>query len=93
MENFLFSLFPTLFRSLTLNGQTTRAPKNTPIGFEADVLPYLTGGYYDSVWLSNRHLRYRAVVTNVTTSEFLLQEGYTNNELMVCIAPVYCGRQ
>lgn len=53
------------------------------IGIEADVLPYATGGYYASAWLSQNHFRYRAIITKVSVPQFMLQEGFTNNNMMV----------
>ena len=55
-------------------------PKIT-VGFEADALPYLTGGYYGSVWAGHNHLRYRAIVTQITTPSFMLEDGFTNNKI------------
>ena len=55
----------------------------TDAGVEIDILPYLTGGYYASAWVSRNHFRYRAVLTQVTTPEFMLEDGFTNNEIQV----------
>ena len=52
------------------------------MGTEADVLPYMTGGY-GSVWYATGHLRYRAVVTRVTTRTFMLKDQFTDNRMMV----------
>lgn len=41
-----------------LNAQTTR---NSTVGFEVDAFPYITGGYYGSVWLGVDHVRFRGV--------------------------------
>lgn len=60
---------------------TTKNKKS--MGIEADILPYITGGYYGSVWVSHNHFRYRAVVTSVTTPGFMVKEGFTNNKMMV----------
>ncbi|MEZ4808972.1 MAG: hypothetical protein R2819_01315 [Allomuricauda sp.] len=62
-------------------GQTATQPTETKVGVELDVLPYLTGGYYGSVWAYNNHFRYRAVITHVTTPEFMVKDGFTNNEI------------
>ncbi|MCB9314506.1 MAG: hypothetical protein H6569_00060 [Lewinellaceae bacterium] len=81
MKKSLF-LFAMLF-SLSVFGQTEQAPHPSSIGLEADVLPYITGGYYGSVWYARDHLRYRAVYTKLTTPEFMLSEGFTNNKMRV----------
>lgn len=51
------------------------------LGVEADALPFLTGGYYASVWAGHDHLRYRAILTRLTTPEFALPDGFTNNDI------------
>jgi hypothetical protein len=55
----------------------------TTLGFELDALPYITGGYYASIWVGHKHFRYRAVVTKASTPDFFLEDGFTNNDLMV----------
>ena len=62
--------------------QSKMVVNNTSAGLELDALPYITGGYYGSVWMSRNHMRYRAIVTKVTTPEFVLQDGFTNNRIM-----------
>ena len=80
----LILLFAIL-ASTSLKAQPLEKPEETKtsIGLEADVLPYLTGGYYGSVWVAHSHVRYRAVITNVTTPDFMLEDGFTNNEMTV----------
>jgi hypothetical protein len=51
------------------------------VGFELDALPYITGGYYGSVWAGHSHLRCRAIVTQITTPSFMLEDGFTNNKI------------
>jgi hypothetical protein len=51
------------------------------VGFEVDALPYITGGYYGSVWVGHKHIRYRAIITEITTPEFFVEEGFTNNKI------------
>lgn len=82
-----FLVLLTLASAFT-NAQSKENKSRLSIGMEADVLPYLTGGYYGSVWASKNHFRYRAVVTNVTTPGFMLKEGFTNNKMMVYAALV-----
>lgn len=71
--------------SLTVKAQSSEdsVKSKISIGVEADVLPYITGGYYGSAWVSYNHWRYRAVVTNVTTPAFMIKDGFTNNKMMV----------
>lgn len=63
-----------------LNAQMGK-PHYCTVGFEADLLPYMTGGYYGSVWIGHDHMRYRAVVTRVSTPGFLLNKGFANNKI------------
>lgn len=70
-------------------GQTdNQSTKNTKIGFELDALPYITGGYYGSVWAGQKHFRYRAVITKIETPDFILDDGFTNNDVKVFAAIV-----
>ena len=62
-------------------GQNADNPAETKVGVEVDVLPYLTGGYYGSIWAHKNHFRYRAIITQVTTPEFMVKDGFTNNEI------------
>lgn len=73
------------FSVLSQRGSDLVRPKAT-IGFELDVLPYVTGGYYGSIWLGRGHFRYRAIVTRITTPEFLVEDGFTNNEIQAYTA-------
>ncbi|HVV07084.1 MAG TPA: hypothetical protein VHC96_22805 [Puia sp.] len=70
-----------LLSSLASSGQKTPAPSGFTGGVEADVLPFLTGGYYMSVWGGYKHVRYRIVLTEVNTPQFLLPEKFSNNEI------------
>lgn len=49
---------------------------------KVDALPSITDGCYGSVWVSNNHMRYRVIITNVTTPEFVLQDGFLNIKIM-----------
>ncbi len=53
-----------LLISNIIYGQNISARRAT-IGFEVDALPYLTEGYYGSVWIGCNQMRYRAIVTKV----------------------------
>jgi hypothetical protein len=52
-------------------------------GLELDALPYISGGYYGSVWYGFDHFRIRGVVTKTSVPEFILPEDYKNNRLKV----------
>ena len=79
------SILLILLSSVNLNAQVLPDSSRTfrAMGTEADVLPYMTGGYYGSVWYATGHLRYRAVVTRVTTPDFMLKDQFTDNRMMV----------
>lgn len=62
-------------------GQSDTIPNKIIIGLEADILPYMTGGYYGSVWLGYKHMRYRAILTKVTTPSFFVKSGFGNNKI------------
>lgn len=51
------------------------------LGSEIDVLPYLTGGYYGSVWVGREHLRVRPVLASVTVPSFATEDGFDQNKL------------
>lgn len=53
------------------------------VGIELDALPYMTGGYYGSLWYGVKHLRFRGVITKTIIPEFLLPGGYKNNHIKV----------
>jgi hypothetical protein len=76
-------LFLILFALMASAGhaQETQPKTRIAIGFELDALPYLTGGYYASVWAGKEHFRYRAIVTQITTPSFMVENGFTNNKI------------
>jgi hypothetical protein len=78
MKNFIVILATII--SIVANAQTKK-PCISAIGFELDALPYITGGYYGSVWVGHNHFRYRGILTKLTTPEFVLEEGFTNNKI------------
>jgi hypothetical protein len=53
------------------------APRTTA-GFELDLLPYVSGGYYVSGWIGHDRIRVRPVVTKTTLPSFVVQDGFTN---------------
>ena len=80
MKIFLTTLF-ILTISFTYGQSENQLKGNTTVGFELDALPYLTGGYYGSVWVGHNHFRYRAIVTKLETPDFFVKDGFTNNEI------------
>src|SRR5579859_16531 len=79
-------VFSTLSGLCQQKGRTET--RGATLGFELDVLPYITGGYYGSVWAGHQHMRYRAIITSITTPEFLLSDGFTNNKIQAYAAIV-----
>jgi hypothetical protein len=76
----LFSLLMLFIASSGYAQQDSADPK-IAVGFELDALPYLTGGYYGSVWVGHNHFRYRAIVTQITTPSFMVENGFNNNKI------------
>lgn len=56
--------------------------KESNFGIELDALPYLTGGYYLSGWYGKNNYRVRAVLASVNIPEFIVKDGFENNELL-----------
>ncbi|MEK6155322.1 hypothetical protein WIW50_18785 [Flavobacteriaceae bacterium 3-367] len=79
---FLSICFMLLF-SFSYGQADNQSTKNTTVGFELDAVPYIFKGYYGSVWVGHNHLRYRAVITKIETPDFVLEDGFTNNEMKV----------
>ncbi|MFN8336361.1 MAG: hypothetical protein U0U09_14630 [Cyclobacteriaceae bacterium] len=77
MKSTLVSLFLLL---MVISAQSQQNRKIN-IGIEIDALPYITGGYYGSLWIGHEHLRYRAIITEITTPEFFVEDGFTNNKI------------
>jgi hypothetical protein len=75
-----------IFATSNLSAQTKSS--KTTVGFELDALPYISGGYYGSVWIGHNNLRYRAVVAKINTPDFVIPSGFTNNELQAYAAIV-----
>lgn len=80
MRATFLSICFTLLFSFSYGQADNQSTKNTSIGFELDALPYITGGYYGSVWIGHNHFRYRAVISKVEIPDFVIQDGFTNNE-------------
>lgn len=72
-----FCLFCLTNVSFAQNGNS----KTLHIGIEQDVLPYLTGGYFAGVWAGKNHLRVRAITAKVNKPDFIIKNGFTNNNV------------
>ncbi|WP_420399643.1 hypothetical protein [Flagellimonas sp.] len=81
-------LFSLLLVMSTYGQDAEVQAKKTTVGFELDAVPYLFEGYYGSVWVGHDHFRYRAVITKIETPSFILEDGFTNNEMKVYAAIV-----
>lgn len=80
MKKYAIILF-VLLTGLAFSQSNEQSIHKTTIGFEVDELPYLTGGYYGSVWVGHHHFRYRAIVTKLIKPEFILKDGFANNDI------------
>ena len=69
------------FLAGAMMAQETKAPHPLTAGIELDVLPYATGGYFGAVWVGKGHWRSRLIVARATKPEFLLPEGYSENNI------------
>jgi hypothetical protein len=53
----------------------------TVVGFELDALPYLTGGYYGSIWSGLDHFRLRGVVSEVNVPSFATEKNFKSKKI------------
>ncbi|PWL39830.1 hypothetical protein DKG77_03100 [Flagellimonas aquimarina] len=88
MRATFLSICYVLFFSFTYGQADNQLTKNTKVGFELDALPYITGGYYASVWVGHDHFRYRAIIARAETPDFVIKDGFTNNEIKAYAAVV-----
>lgn len=72
------SIAIVVFLSLTMNAQETS--KQISFGFEQDVLPYITGGYFFGAWAGIDHMRVRAITAKVNKPGFVVKDGFANNK-------------
>jgi hypothetical protein len=54
------------------------------IGSELDAFPYLTGGYYFSLWGGNNTYHLRTVVAHSNIPNFVIPDGFTDESTDVC---------
>ena len=50
-------------------------------GSETDLVPFLTGGYYSSLWVSYDNFKLRSVLANVNMPDFLIPDGFDEYEV------------
>lgn len=60
---------------------TNKIGEDWTLGTELDLLPYISGGYYVSLWYGKDHLRYRGVYANTNLPSLAVPEGFKNHEL------------
>ncbi len=51
---------------------------NLSAGAELDVLPYVLGGYYGSVWVKYKNIRIRPIITKVNQPSFVYDKNFEN---------------
>lgn len=73
MKKILIILFAL---SSLLNAQTEKECSKIYFGLELDALPYISGGYYGSVWGKIDNFRIRPVITELTQPEFVVDNNY-----------------
>lgn len=82
-------IFLTLFMFVTIintSAQTENhedCKKMFHIGGELDLFPYITGGYYGSVFGSYDHIKLRLVYSQANVPKFILPEGFDKNKIKV----------
>ena len=53
--------------------------KTTPsFGIELDALPFITGGYYGSTWVGIDKFRFRGIIAQVKSPDFIIADGFEN---------------
>ncbi len=84
-SKFAFTVILVCFGSLAFaqtSTQKNNSIKISTIGIEADVVPYILGGYHGSIWYGYKHLRFRGVYVNGTI-DFGLSNGFEKNKIQV----------
>jgi hypothetical protein len=84
----LLLIFFLLLLNVMYGQDNDQRVKSTTIGAELDALPYITGGYYGSIWVGHNHFRYRAVIAKTEVPGFYVEDGFTNNEVQAYAAIV-----
>jgi hypothetical protein len=86
MKNYIFIIG---LLAITINASAqaeARGFSNNPkvtVGFEIDVIPYITGGYYASAWVGFKELqqRIRPVFSRVNVPDFFYNVTYVRNTI------------
>lgn len=66
------------------NGQDIAASaeiEKPVVGFELDALPYITGGYYGSVWSGLNQFRLRGVIAEVNVPSFATEKDFKRKKI------------
>lgn len=79
MKASLIILFCCL--AVLLPAQEKTAATALTAGFELDLLPYATGGYFGAIWVGKGHWRSRLIVARATKPDFLLPDGFSENHI------------
>ena len=58
---------------------TNKIGEDCTLCTELDLLPYISGGYYVSLWYGKYHLRYRGVYANTNLPSLAVPEGFKNH--------------
>jgi hypothetical protein len=84
----MIKLLWTLLLAEALLAVPLRAQDRTPapvrgmsVGVEADLLPFLTGGFYGSLWSAHGSVRLRGVVSRVYVPEFAVPDGFRDQRV------------
>lgn len=76
-----FATLLIILAPFPLLAQDAPAQSSVTAGFELDVLPYATGGYFGAFWAGQGHWRGRLIVARATKPDFLLPDDYTDNAI------------
>ena len=64
------------FSFLVVSQQRTQT-----VGFELDLLPYISGGWYASIWYGEQNFRLRAVYAETNIPKFVVPDGFKDHHL------------
>ncbi|MFA8342196.1 MAG: hypothetical protein ACEPO8_04410 [Rhodothermaceae bacterium] len=59
------------------------AEKKFNFGSETDFVPFLTGGYYSSMWISYDNFRLRSVLADVNMPKFMTPDKFKDYEVKI----------
>jgi hypothetical protein len=77
LRTFLIILCLTILTVANAQSST----KKLSIGIEQDLLPYATSGYFGGIWVGKDHIRGRAIVAHVHKPNFIIKNGFSNNNV------------